>query len=183
LTDDNFSSPQVLQSDLGWNQVQETVLLLNLAVAQITGTLNEGDESVNALTGSLTSMMGDISTLQATLKDVEQSAAQESMQGSCDAISAQMNKAVVAFQFYDKLTQRLNHLNGSLMGLAALMDAPERLHNPDAWRGLQQQIKSRYTVDEDSAIFDAILQGKSVDEALRAAAEAQHSPKDDVELF
>ncbi len=183
MTDDNSSLLQALQPDPDWSQVRETVLLLNLAVAQITGALQEGDESVSTLTGSLTSMMGDVEALQASLKGLVRDATRDTMQERCDAISAQMCEAVVAFQFYDKLTQRLNHLNGSLAGLAALMDAPERLHNPDAWRGLQQQIKSRYTVDGDSAMFDAILQGESVDEALRAAAEAQHSSKDDVELF
>jgi hypothetical protein len=39
-----------------------------------------------------------------------------------------MRSAIVAFQFYDKLTQRLGHVNGSMtVALADLIADPRRL--------------------------------------------------------
>lgn len=54
-----------------------------------------------------------------------------------------------------------------------------------AWGDLQEQIKSKYTVESDKAMFDAILPGHSVQEALNQSLnfEANSRDDDDVELF
>ena len=50
--------------DLDWSQVRETVMMLNLAIAQISGTLKDGDESVASLADYLTSTMDTGKTAQ-----------------------------------------------------------------------------------------------------------------------
>lgn len=48
--------------DLDWSQIRETVLMLNLAIAQISGTLKDGDDSVAVLADSFTTMAGNVET-------------------------------------------------------------------------------------------------------------------------
>ena len=58
---ENALSPSTSANpDLDWSQIRETVAMLNLAVAQIAGTLTEGDDSVRTLVDSFTSMAGSI---------------------------------------------------------------------------------------------------------------------------
>ena len=66
-----------------------------------------------------------------------------------------------------------------------MIEAPERLYNPNEWKKLQDQIKSRYTMESEKLMFDAILQGKSIVEAIElSAANAQtESDDDEIELF
>ena len=103
----------------------------------------------------------------------------------CAATSETVQASVVAFQFYDRLQQCLQHVTLSLLELSELIEAPERLYNPNEWKKLQDQIKSRYTMESEKLMFDAILQGKSIVEAIElSAANAQtESDDDEIELF
>lgn len=175
-----------VRPDLDWSQVRETVLLLNVAIAQIENALRSGDESVTALADSFTSMVGNVEQIAAATENLPVNSESTTIQINCKAVSEKMHAAIMAFQFYDKLTQRLTHLCNSLDSLNSLVSSPEKLYNPYEWRGLQQSIKSKYTVDSDRAMFEAILSGKSIKETLQIVKqiEAQHaSKKDDIELF
>jgi hypothetical protein len=171
--------------DLDWSQVQETVLMLNAAVAQLENALRSGDESVNTLANSFTSMVGNVEVVHAAATQLPESNETNVINEHCQAVSEKMRAAIVAFQFYDKLTQRLTHLSNSLGDLAQLVADPVKLYNPYAWHGLQEKIKSKYTVESDRAMFDAILRGHSVNEALAQCEKTENKLDngDDVELF
>jgi len=172
-------------TDPDWSQVRETVMMLNLAVAQISGAMRDGDESVATLTDTFAAMMTNIDAIQAASDALPaESSQKDEITRNCAAISSQMQTTIVAFQFYDKLSQRLDHLAGTLASLGALVGRPEQLCNPSAWRALQADIKSRYTVESDKALFDAILSGVSIEEALRQNGARDDKPRqDDIELF
>ena len=170
--------------DLDWSQVRETVMMLNLAVAQISNAMQDGDESVNTLTESFTSMMDNIGAIQSVADTLPaESSQQDSITQNCNAISSQMQTAIVAFQFYDKLNQRLDHLTDSLASLGGLVGSPDQLYNPQAWKKLQTGIKSRYTMESDKAMFDAILNGASIEEALLLSRTQDKREEEDIELF
>lgn len=175
--------------DLDWSQVRETVMMLYLAVAQIEVSMSEGDDSVNSLTDSFTSMAGSVQTIEMAAGDLpdteELRAIRETILHTCSTVSGKMAASIVAFQFYDKLNQRLAHVTHSLSALADLVSAPGRLYNPYEWRGLQEKIKSKYSMREELAMFDAIVRGASVKDALELARHQSGSPQDDadVELF
>ena len=59
--------------DLDWSQVRETVMLLNVAIAQIENALRSGDESVTVLADSFTSMMGNIEEISAAAENLPES--------------------------------------------------------------------------------------------------------------
>lgn len=158
--------------DLDWSQVRETVLMLNLAVAQIGCAMRDGDESVQSLADSFTTMMAGVQKIQTSAGELPADGAQRAcIDAACQAVETRMQSAIVAFQFYDKLSQRLAHLTDSLADLAELVDSPERLYNPAAWQALQDGIRSRYTLESDKAMFEAILAGAGVAEALQLATQ------------
>lgn len=169
--------------DLDWSQIQETVMMLSLAVAQIDRAMNEGTDSVSALTDSFTSMAESASIINEACADLPDNAARTAILDKSQAITAQMHAAIVAFQFYDKLSQRLNHVCNSLASLSELVGDSKRLFSPGEWQGLQQEIRSKYPTESDKRMFDALLEGASVEDALKASVNASEEECDEIELF
>jgi hypothetical protein len=173
--------------DLDWSQVAETVRMLNLAVAQIAMAMHEGEDSVEALTGSFTGMVENVDRIAATMvapgADVSE-AVQSAVLGRCAAVQSGVQQGIVAFQFYDRLSQRLDHVRFALAALADLVADKSRLFNPAEWDGLQQHIRGRYSMQEEQDMFEALLAGASVDEALERVRQRLHQGDiNDIELF
>lgn len=177
--------------DLDWSQVKETVSLLRLAAAQVDFSMREGEKSVNALTDSFTSMAESVATLEAGTRQLfEQHDVDENLKASvtehCSAVAAKTTQAIIAFQFYDKLTQRLDHVVGSLSKLSDLVSDSSRLYSPPEWKSLQENICSKYTMAEERELFEAIMRGEDVQlvlDRMQQFAEQASSSEDDIELF
>jgi len=168
--------------DLDWSQIRETILMLNLAVAQIEGAMTDGDDSINTLTNTFTSMIGDAEIIRLTAESLEDGHEKQSIQKHSKEVHNNMTSAIIAFQFYDKLNQRLSHVSNSLSSLAELVNNPQQLYNPFEWKGLQEKIKSKYTVDADKRMFEALLSGASIKDALACAGEKEDD-NSDIEMF
>lgn len=156
----------ILDTSADWTQVKETVLMLNTVVTQLGWTLRDGDGSVDTLTKSFQSMIDSASAILNAASSMEDGACKDEICKHGQDIYGQMQRVIVAFQFYDMLSQRLNHASGSLEKLAELIGNPVRLSNPDAWREFQQTIRARYTTEADKIMFDAVLNGASLEEAI-----------------
>jgi len=186
LSEPSASPSSADKPDLDWSQVRETVMMLNLAIAQISGTLGEGEESVTSLADSFTSMADNIHTANLAAEQLPDSAEKKTIINHCRSVTNEMQQAIIAFQFYDKLSQRLSHVSKNLNVLGTLVSDPAKLYNPLEWKGLQEKIKSKYTVESERIMFEFILEGRSVEQALELAI--QHKKEnaqddDDVELF
>lgn len=189
------SPTKVDTPDLDWSQVRETIFLLGVAIAQIESSLTEGDESVEALTDSFTTLAGYSNAMMLASADLPDIPEVKNLKSILTQNSQQttekVHAAIVAFQFYDKLCQRLHHVSQSLISLANLINEPNKLYNPYEWKGLQESIKSAYSMEAERQMFDAVKTGSTIKEALdiyRKALEAQkHNQQDvdddDIELF
>lgn len=172
------------QPDLDWSQIRETIKLLTVSVAQVDGSMRAGDESVSALACSFTAMVDDMKNIHEILSSLPQSESRDNALQHCEATQHRINSAIVAFQFYDRLQQCLQHVSDNLKGLSTIIDTPHRLYNPAEWYKFQESIRNHYTMESEKVMFDAIHQGKSVDEALALFQQAnQHSDEDEIELF
>lgn len=177
--------------DLDWSQVRETVLMLELAAGQVEAAMRESNSSVDALTDTFTAMADSLRLVEdaiATLPDtVGNSMVVNSIREGTGQVSAKVHHAIIAFQFYDKLAQRLDHVCHSLEGLSQLVNDHGRLFNPGEWVALQEQIRSKYTMEEERAMFDAVIQGMPVKEALDHYMEARMKEVEEsggeIELF
>ncbi len=179
------SSPSVAP-DLDWSQVSETVRMLDLAIAQISMAMYEGDDSVDSLTASFTRMVSSVNRIAEVVPDPgrEGGAANEAILAQCDEVRAGMQHSIVAFQFYDRLSQRLEHVRTALAQLGRLVSDPTRLYNPGEWHLLQQQIRPKYSLSGEQRMFDALLNGASIEQALREVrADRRPDEAESVELF
>lgn len=172
--------------DLDWSQVRETILMLNLAVAQLEMAMRDSGGSVEVLTNAFTDMYGGLMGLVEATGHLPDSPGKQAVQELGAGVSGQMQHAIVAFQFYDRLSQRLTHVSHSLENLSAIVSDPGRLYNPFAWRELQQQIRSKYTIEDERFMFDTLLATGDVRQALDLYVERKQEEAgggNDVELF
>jgi hypothetical protein len=174
--------------DLDWSQVRETVLMIELAAGQISAAMHESNEPVNVLTSGFTSLASLLTRIQSSLDALpdtpENAALKQDLLGSTGEVNAVVTQSIVAFQFYDKLSQRLDHVGLALGKLSALISDRSRLFNPEEWKMLQQAIRSRYSTREEVAMFEAVLSGVPVQEALQAfVADRKEQASNDIELF
>ena len=157
--------------DLDWSQVRETVLMLELSAAQIESAMRDSNSSVDVLSESFMAMAGYVHAMSASLASLpdtgEVGATKESLTGMAEQVSGMVNHTIIAFQFYDKLVQRLDHVCHSLSELSDLVSSTERLYNPQQWSALQERIRSKYTMAEERGMFDAVMAGATVQDALK----------------
>ena len=176
--------------DLDWSQIRETVRMLFLAVAQIEIAMRDSDDSVECLTNAFTTMMGYEKVISLAVDDLPDSedtrVIRETIKHNADMVTGEMQSAVVAFQFYDKLSQRLSHVSSSIEALSELVGDNSRIYNPYEWKGLQAHIKSRYSMREEHEMFDSVMRGGDVREAVHKyneARKAEPAGEDDIEFF
>ncbi len=170
------------QPDLDWSQIRETVMMLNLAVAQIGRAMRDGDDSINTLTESFTGMSDKIAKIAEAGSKLPEGELKETILRNCESVSQNTQSAIMAFQFYDMLSQRLDHVSLSLTSLCELVGDNNKLFNPFAWHELQKKIRSKYPTEQDKLMFDAILKGASIAEALDLSNKPEDG-EDEIELF
>ncbi|HIF50367.1 MAG TPA: hypothetical protein EYQ42_02335 [Thiotrichaceae bacterium] len=174
--------------DLNWNYAPEITKLLNLAVVHIKESMHVGDDSVDALTDSFTHMARNIKSIQKSIEELPDSVNSELNQDiadKCDSLNEQVHNAIIAFQFYDRLIQKLTHVNDSMDNMSNLIIDKSRLVNPIEWTALQNKIRSSYTMESERMMFDALMRGASVEEAMEQAEQVDgvNGQTGDIELF
>lgn len=163
--------------DLDWSQVRETVLMLELAAGQVEAAMRDSNTSVDVLTDTFTSMAGMVRVVEESVAALpnspELAATKTQLDASITQVSDKVHQAIIAFQFYDKLVQRLAHVCHSLGSLSELVGDKGRLYSPYEWVGLQEKIRSKFTMAEERAMFEAVLNGASVEDALNTYKEVR----------
>lgn len=175
------------QPDLSWSQVRETVLMLELAAVQIESAMKDSNASVEVLTHSFTTMAGYMQTISDTLQTLpdqgEIGVAKQNLTGVSEHVASMVHQAIIAFQFYDKLVQRLSHVGLSLGDLSNLVGDSRRLFNPGEWVDLQQKIRAKYSTREEIAMFEAVIQGMPVQAAVDQFMADMKIQGNEIELF
>lgn len=158
---------------LGSKEVQQTILILNLSVAQIDLSITEGDNSVNTLIDSFTYMSQHIEQIQASslkiaaLAGESAQALQNELQSEASELASKMNQAIVAFQFYDKLSQRLGHVSHGISGLAEIVSHEMRVKDAAEWEAFKMDVRQGTTMREEEELFELVFdQHIPVEEAI-----------------
>lgn len=158
---------------LGSKEVQQTILILNLSVAQIDLSITEGDNSVNTLIDSFTYMSRHIEQIQAfsqkitALAGESAQALQNELQSEASELASKMNQAIVAFQFYDKLSQRLEHVSHGISGLAEIVSHEMRIKDASEWEAFKTSVRQGTTMREEEELFELVFdQHIPVEEAI-----------------
>jgi hypothetical protein len=174
---------------------QETALLLELCEAQIDSALRDSGRSVEVLTNVFLQLIAAVDALGEMAKkiappehmrpdappvapaEIEAAAA---ITERCGSLTEQIDSAVVAFQFYDKLTQRLDHVRHSLTTLALFVCDRERSTSGDQWNKLRTSLRRLYRTSEERKVFEKIAGETHAGESI---AQESYAEQGSVELF
>jgi len=175
------------EPDLNWSQVHETMLMLELAAGQIESAMTDSSSSVEVLTQSFTTMAGCLRSISNTLETLpdtgEVGGVKANLLGVADHVNGMAQQAIIAFQFYDKLSQRLQHVCHSLSELSNLVADRGRIFSPAEWVNLQDTIRSKYSTAEEREMFQAVMEGMPVQDALQRFVSEMKNKGDDIEFF
>lgn len=169
-----FPLPEHLRGEhppLAWNVVHEAARLVDLSAAQIRLALLDGDKQMSALSDAFVALAG---RLQLRLGGGHEDA----------ELLAELQRAMVAIQFYDRMSQRLEHAGGSLEGLSELLLDERRYAEPLSWGALHERIKSSYSTREEVELFAAAEAGASGAALIHDARSGSgDDDDDDIEFF
>ena len=190
MTDDNGGTRGTQAHNPGqdWSQLRETVLMMELAVAQVEAAMTDSNASVDALTGTFTTMANTIKLINERITGLADTEAtgpvKTELMMATKNVAGMVNQAIVAFQFYDRLSQRLSHVNHGLAWLAELVGDQKQAISAEAWTELQTKIRSRYSMPEEVEMFEAVLiRGLTVEQAIAEFMEKMNNKGNDIELF
>jgi hypothetical protein len=167
--------------DHEWSQIRETILIINVALARIEHAMTEGDDSVSILSQSFIDMVKSAQQITLDAEELEDSPTKNKIEKECLQISQQIQSSVVAFQFYDKLSQRMTLITKALDSLTDVLKDSNKTHEREEWINLQNIIRSKYTLDSDQAMFDAVINGLPIKEALKNAL--KEKTENEIEFF
>lgn len=163
--------------------------MLGLCEAQMESALQESDKAVDALIQAFTCLVDttrSVNALTESLPPEIKATVASGLNQQVEAITKQMAGAVVAFQFYDKLTQRLGHVRYSLSTLALFVCDRSQAASPDQWRRLLNTLRRLYRTEEERQIFQSIMDGIASEQASAdgTGKNGSHAPQTgEVELF
>jgi hypothetical protein len=170
-----------------FDQMKETVLMLNLAVGQICFSMKQGDESVDTLTQSFTQIIETMNRVEEiAVRLDEQCKEKTEILNRFKVVRNFIQGIIIAFQFYDRLSQRIDHVGISLTSLANILGDSERIYKQESWQSLQELIRAKYTMREENMMFEAIIKGVPVEDALKILSEKTakgNDDEDDIILF
>jgi hypothetical protein len=166
---------------------QETALLLELCEAQIDAALRDSDRSVEVLTNVFFQLIAAVDSLGESAKQM--AATEPNGKGTAAELTQragnlteQINSAVVAFQFYDKLTQRLDHVRHSLTTLALFVCDRDKSKHLEQWQKLRASLRRLYRTAEERKVFDSIA-GPLLGDDPEVAATQVYAQESSIELF
>jgi len=158
--------------------------MLGLCEAQMNSALQESDKAVDTLVEAFTCLADATHSVNALIESLSPEV-KEALAGDLDRqlamISKHMGAAVMAFQFYDKLTQRLGHVRYSLSTLALFVCDRTKTNQPDQWKRLLNTLRRLYRTEEERQIFQMIMDG--IENEASPATQREEAKAGEVELF
>lgn len=178
--DNNFT----VDSDT-WCHTRETISMLYLAICQIETSIEESNQSVQQLTETFTRLAAH--TLKGKDSNDQTSANPERLTSNSE-IHTRINDAITAFQFYDRISQRLDHVARGLGKMTEIFNDGDKLNDPNTWKQIQNEVKSSYSMESERLMFDKIMDGATIEEARSLyqelmAEQKRNTRKNDIEFF
>lgn len=187
---------------LAWKELTQTIMALNLSIAQIDLSMSEGSYSVDTLIDSFNFMREGLDNLRTTVLNDEITDIAE-LKAKLIAESAVMTDkvtaSIIAFQFYDKLSQRLQHVSKSLSSLSDILSHEDLTVDEATWNAFRDKMAKYAAMREEYELYELIftkgMRSEAAIEVMKErmrermlAAQAKHAANgsvddDDIELF
>ncbi|WP_460232388.1 hypothetical protein [Aurantivibrio plasticivorans] len=176
------TAPSDVMTHDAWVHTRETVTMLYLAICQIETSIVESNTSVQQLTDTFTRLAG-----QTLGSNVEKDSDGNPI-WTTEEMRERINEAITAFQFYDRISQRLDHVSRGLERMTKIFSDLNSLNDIGSWEQIKEEVRESYSMECERAMFEKIVSGASVEEALATYRELLHKQddqedEDDIELF
>lgn len=143
-----------------------------LSVALIKFCIQDGDAASKEISERLATMQSCVNEAKSLLESGKSS---EEISQNLNNVSSEIMNTVISLQFFDRISQRMEHAVESIEAIA------------DAASVKSKTLEQRFTMDDERILYDALLEGCSVDEALDRANQKLNDTIDchgtDIELF
>ena len=166
--------------------------LTRLAAAQIRVAVTESGDNVDALTHSFREIVNQDKLIRDNIDQLPNDSATKKIKDDIALLStelrANINNAVVAFQFYDRLCQRLDHTSECLRSLSEIEDHKLQASADEVIK-LRDNVYNHFTMIEERQLFDAVLSNNDFEHAIEEYSIARLKSLDsgdednEVELF
>ncbi len=182
---------------LEWKELSQTIMALNLSIAQIDLSMTEGSYSIDTLIDTFNFMREGLdrlnhSVLNDEVEDIAELKAR--LLQESQVLSEKVTASIVAFQFYDKLSQRLQHVSKSLSSLSDIISHEDRTVDEATWNRFLEKMAKYAAMREEYELYELIFtKGLTSEQAIevmkdrmRARMEErknQPAEDDDIELF
>ncbi len=144
----------------------------DLSTAIIQFCMQDGEAASKEISERLTAMQGIVDEAKAAIINAESS---EVLNTKLDSITSEIINTVITLQFFDRISQRMSH---AVETVEAISDAASEK---------SKTISQRFTMDDERILYEALLDGCTVEEALERAAQKLTDTIDckgsDIELF
>jgi hypothetical protein len=176
-----------LETPVAWTPEQQIARMLELCEAQMESALSQSDVAVEALIKSFAGLIEAGQALGSVGEKLPADATPADLAPQLEALKKQTAAAVVAFQFYDKLTQRLGHVRYSLSALAMFVCDRAKSGEREQWRRLFTTLRRLYRTEEELQIFKLMVDGTSAEEARERVHQStltmRAAPTGEIEIF
>jgi hypothetical protein len=169
-----------------WTPEQQLAHVLEICGAQMQSALRESDLAIETLLQAFAAFAAMVRDLEALPEELKK-AMPAGFTGQLASVGKQVTSAVVAFQFYDKLTQRLGHVHYSLSTLATFVCDKSQAGEREHWQCLLATLERLYRTQDERRLFQRMAQGLPADQASQPIDETTPASAPDkageIELF
>jgi len=164
--------------------MQETVQSLELAIAQISLSMQEANNSVDELINIFSVMVGCLRRIEDQYSDLQiaSDAATDVIHSELEQAGIAVKQAVTALQFYDRLSQRFLHVQENLHAVVDVIQAPGQQHHT-LWQDLHDKLGSIYSLEQEQRMCQVLLEGLSDESVVHQSDVTTPEPGNDIELF
>ena len=170
-----------------WTPESQLGLMLGLCEAQMDSAIQESDQSIDSLVNAFTSLVDTARAVGALTSSLPAGQVDPSMRDQLAQFQDKMAAAVVAFQFYDKLSQRLGHVRYSLAALAQFSCSRSQMQQPEQWTRLHSTLRRLYRTQEERDVFQMVMEGDGSGfvhaSPPPSASFSEHARAGEIELF
>ncbi len=160
------------------------VTLLQLAAAQLALSLNETEQPFDDLSKLFIQIVEGYNSMENLIGSTNQDDVQK-LQTLHQATQDKVRNAIVDFQFYDRMTQRLQHIMGNIQDAIKVLEIKSTSADVE-WSSIFDRIEKSYTMREETELFDSIRKGEGFESAVKSLIEQTYKKdavESEIELF
>lgn len=160
------------------------VTLLQLAAAQLALSLKETEQPFDDLSKLFIEIVEGYNAIEGLIGSTNKNDI-EKLKMLHQSTQARVRNAIVDFQFYDRMTQRLQHIMGNIQDAIKALEAKQNGQDAE-WNSIFDRIEKSYTMREETELFDCIRRGEGFESAVKSLIEQTFNKEvveSTVELF